>query len=234
MAKKKQEEIPRSFYYDGRKKKWNKENFTHPDRPTPNMVEWWLQEWNNTEGYPEQENALDKLFVNLCPNNTDLNDVLIKVCTLNDFYSTNIYGVTKVAKKIKELSIDSRLNSSVRDTAIVQDLDEAVKKETGKSIYSFATKYCSHHKPNIYPIYDSYVDLLLRYYRDNEGLLSAIRFDDNDLSNYDTFCKVIDAFRQFYGLQQYSVKEIDKYLWQVGKKCFPKWKNSENNDDVVE
>jgi hypothetical protein len=33
------------------------------------------------------------------------------------------------------------------------------------NFYSFATKYCSHHKPEMYPIYDSYVDKMLGYFK---------------------------------------------------------------------
>ena len=37
---------------------------------------------------------------------------------------------------------------------------------TGKTRnhYSFASKYCSHHFPEDYPIFDSYVEKMLRFY----------------------------------------------------------------------
>lgn len=223
MSNKKQKQIPESHYYDGKVNKWKFENFTPPDVPTSELVDFWCQEWKNTEGYSERESALNQLFKKYCPYNIELNDILIKVCTLNDFYSTNIYNVAKVAKEIKNISIDERLKSQERDVSIVVDLISAVKNATKKSNYSFATKYCSHHKPDIYPIYDSYVDLLLRYYRDNWGFGGVCQFKDNDLKNYNTFCNVIDKFQEYYNLEKYSIKDIDKFLWQVGKKHFPKW-----------
>lgn len=83
-----------------------------------------------------------------------MDDVLIKVCSLNDFYSTNLYSPFRVAKHIVSLNIDDRLNNN--DLDLVNDIAK-VKINDDKMInfYSFATKYCSHHKPIKYPIYDS-------------------------------------------------------------------------------
>ena len=32
---------------------------------------------------------------------------------------------------------------------------------------------------------------------------------------------VINEFQRFYRLERFSVKELDRYLWQLGKKYFP-------------
>ena len=121
------------------------------------------------------------------------------------------------------MNVDERLKSSKRDTSIVDEMVAEVKRITGRSAYSFATKYCSHHKPELYPIYDSYVDILLRYYRDHNT--KGFCFADKDLQHYASFCKVEQRFAECYGLNlpEFTAKEIDKFLWQVGKKCFPKW-----------
>ena len=44
----------------------------------------------------DYEKALDKLFMDLCKFNDNIEDILIKCSTLNDFYSTNIYDVFKI------------------------------------------------------------------------------------------------------------------------------------------
>lgn len=219
---KKQKAISDSHYFDGRSKCWKTENIKdYPiARPSKALVEKWLTNWDKTEGYPEQEQALDKLFFDLVPHNTDLNDILIKACTLNDFYSTNIYKIINVAKIIKEMDVDSILVGNEPHPEIVDVLNEKVFKETGRHIYSFASKYFSHHKPDLYPIYDSYVDKLLRYYRDTDEFYA---FTDDHLQQYKGFCDVIDHFKAYYGLQEYTVKDIDKMLWQMGKKHFPKY-----------
>jgi len=105
---------------------------------------------------------LNKLFFETYPLNNDLDDVLIKVCSLNDFYSTNIFSPFSVAKHIVSLGIDESL---ARNDLEIVNIIAKVKMNGGKikNFYSFATKYCSHHKPTVYPIYDSYVDKMLMY-----------------------------------------------------------------------
>lgn len=217
-------EIHDSYYYDGRKKRWKIENFQNgcPPKPSPEVIEEWKINWENTEGNMEQERALKKLFTELLPQNSDLEDVLIKVCTLNDFYSTNIYNVFSVAKVIKDMNFDNTFNSDEALPKRVDELNDKVYKATKKHIYSFASKFFSHHRPDIYPIYDSYVDKLLRYYRDEYQFFS---FKDENLLEYEGFYEVYIRFKEYFGLTQFTAKDIDKFLWQVGKHHFPKYKD---------
>ena len=220
----KAKKIPDSYYYDGRKKKWKIENINGKiERPCKEVMDKWLKMWDEKEGYIEQENALDKLFFQLCPENSELDDILIKCCTLNDFYSTNIYKVLKVAQIIREMGVDLVIKSDKRNPAFVEELCNRVKNATGRGIYSFATKYMSHHRPDLYPIYDSFVAKILRYFRDNEGFKDVDNFSDDELENYTSFCRIIDNFKVYFSLQNYSVKDVDKLLWQMGKYHFPKY-----------
>lgn len=185
-------------------------------RPCSEELEKGLLSWQQLEDYVVQEEALDELFLRRCPENRSLSDVLLKVATLNTFYSTNIFTVTPVARHILKLDIDSRLAAG--DLTLVEDLQRIEIGGKGKRFYSFATKYCSHHAPHSFPIYDSYVDKILRYFRDTDGFCD---FRNVELKSYKRFCEIIFHFRDAYGLQEYSVKDIDKYLWQLGKKYFP-------------
>ena len=56
-----------------------------------------------------QEQCLNKLFHELLPLNNDISEILIKSSVLNDFYSTNIFTIYPVAKKIQSLDIDKYL-----------------------------------------------------------------------------------------------------------------------------
>jgi len=47
-------------------------------------------------------------------------------------------------------------------------------------------------------------------------------FKKSDLKHYPTYHEILIQFRNFYGLEEFTLKEIDKYLWQAGKKYFPK------------
>ena len=187
-----------------------------PD-PSIDQVEFYLEKWDGLENYHLQEDALNKLFFELCPKNTDVIDILLKASTLNDFYSTNIFSIYPVAKHICDLDIDARLIAG--DVTLIGDIQYVTIGDTLKNFYSFASKYCSHHNPLEYPIYDSYVDEVLRYFRNN-GDFSDFR--DGDLKDYAKFKSILIDFRTFYGLDKYNLKQIDQYVWQLGKDYFPK------------
>ena len=90
------------------------------ERPTKNIIRKYLENWENLENYVLQESSLTKLFKETYPENNDMNDVLIKVCSLNDFYSTNIFSPFLVAKHIVALNIDARLQSG--DLSLVNEI----------------------------------------------------------------------------------------------------------------
>ena len=144
--------------------------------------------------------------------------MLIKVCSLNDFYSTNIYSPFSVAKHIVNLNIDQKLHDN--DLSLVNELALVeIKKGHTRNFYSFATKYCSHHRPDIFPIYDQYVGrLLMKFKRDDKFAI----FVKPELKNYSRFNEILMEFRDFYSLEEFCLKDIDKYLWQAGKEYFSK------------
>ena len=187
-------------------------------RPSTKQVSIYLEKWDSLENYVSQESSLRKLFAETYPRNVDMDDVLIKVCSLNDFYSTNIFYPFTVAKRIVDLDIDQRL--SKRDLTLVNDL-AVVKVNDQKTInfYSFATKYCSHHFPECYPIYDSFVEKMLMRFKRVDNFF---KFKKDDLRHYPTYHTVLTQFSRFYGLDSFTLKQIDKYLWQAGKDNFPK------------
>lgn len=186
--------------------------------PSAEQVEFYLAQWDSLEDYRLQEDALNRLFFELSPANKNISDILLKVSVLNDFYSTNIFKVFPVAKHILSLEIDDRLRHG--DVTLVDDIKKVVIGGRTLNFYSFATKYCSHHKPLDYPIYDSYVDEVLRYYRKQEGFAT---FRNDDLRNYPRFKSILEEFRSFYQLYKYNLKELDKYIWQLGKTHFNKY-----------
>lgn len=186
--------------------------------PSVEQAEHYLALWDSLEDYHLQEDALDRLFFTLCHGNESISDILLKVSVLNDFYSTNIFKVYPVAKHILALHIDERLQKG--DVTLVDDIKTVTINGKTLNFYSFATKYCSHHNPLDYPIYDSYVDEVLRYYRKADRFAS---FQNGDLKEYACFKAILEAFRSFYHLDKYNLKDLDKYLWQLGKKYFNKY-----------
>ena len=190
-------------------------------RPTIQSVMEYLDKWTRLPGYTEQEEALLLLFRDTFPFNNRLSEVLIKCSTLNDFYGTNIFAVYPLAKHIVRLEIDSRLANG--DPTLVNDisLGHGITSRSGKELhlFSFATKYCSHHNPRDFPIFDSYVEKLLIHFKNVDRFSS---FRNDELRDYLVFKKAIMDFSKAYSLDEFNLKQIDQYLWQFGKDVFPK------------
>jgi len=192
----------------------------HVEIPSPSAVEVdrYVKQWDGLDNYVQQESSLHKLFTETYPHNTDMDDILIKVCSLNQFYSTNIFDVFRVADHIRKSGIDRYLRDD--DMSGVNAL-ASVTMNGGKTknFYSFASKYFSHHRPEIYPIYDYYVEKVLLYFYRVDKFHS---FTKADLKDYRRFTETIQVFRRHYGLDKYSIKDIDRYLWQLGKEYYPR------------
>ena len=188
--------------------------------PTPNkkIMEEYLNKWDNLEEhYLWQEGSLDKLFHKDYKYNTDLNEILIKCSCLNDFYSTNIFSIYPIAKKIFELKIDKRLKEG--DPTLVNDIARITINDKEKYFYSFSSKYCSHHNNNEFPIYDYFVDRMFMYFKKRDNFSS---FKQADLKDYVKFKKILIEFKKYYNIDEYNLRDIDKYLWIAGKEYFPK------------
>lgn len=186
-------------------------------------IKRYVDKWDNTEEYTMQEQALQMLFLNKRDNHLSSDDLLIKCSALNDFYSTNIFKVYYVVLHyMKVANLAERLDAG--DISLVDDLRKVnvpQKDQNGAIIrwrtidyYSFATKFCSHHNPEAFPIYDSNVEYTLKTFRSRDN---RIRFANRDLRNYQKFVDIVKTFQQEYDLKQYDFKAIDCYLWQLGK-----------------
>lgn len=60
---------------------------------------------------------------------------------------------------------------------------------------------------------------MLLHYRSADGFNN---FDKGDLKNYERFIKIIKSFQRFYKLKNYSLRELDIFLWLAGKEWFPR------------
>lgn len=187
-------------------------------RPNKEIIKEYLVKWDNLEDhYIWQESSLDKLFHKDYKYNTDLNEILIKCSCLNDFYSTNIFLIYPVAKNIFDLKIDKRLEQG--DPSLVNDIARVNISGKEKTFYSFASKYCSHHNNIEFPIYDYFVDRMLVYFQKKDKFSN---FKRDDLKDYVKFKNILVDFKKFYDIDEFNLRDIDKYLWIAGKEYFPK------------
>jgi hypothetical protein len=180
--------------------------------PTPALVREYIRRFD--EG---RDGRVDKALLELFrtfPQNDRQEHVLFKVLGLNALYSTGIIAVQSVAKHILSLNIDAKLGEGaaelVNQIARVPMRDGKIRRN-----YSFASKYCSWHMPDAYPIFDSVVSKMIGEYQ------RVDRFAEytwqHELSDYLTFKRAVEAFQQRYDLGAFSYKELDKFLWSYGK-----------------
>jgi hypothetical protein len=172
----------------------------------------------------EPDPALNLLF-DKYPKNIDFDHVLLKVVALNALYSTMIRVNSKltptvydVARHIVDRNIDADLDEGSESLVDRIANTEQIAKSLGKEKqynYAFATKYCSFHRPNFYPIHDSRVNEYLWHLR-NLGKLS--QFKRMDLWAYSKFKKIVDEFRERYNLQEFTYKQVDAFLYYEGGK----------------
>jgi hypothetical protein len=139
--------------------------------------------------------------------------VLNKVVVINRLYSTSIYDVDGMARKILNLRFDSRVKKA--DLSLVHDIaspDANYSKNTNYN-YSFATKYCNWHAKESYPIFDSVVKKVISKYN-REYAFSDVRV--KDYCEYSAWKQIIDEITELLSIEDYRYKKADKYLWALG------------------
>lgn len=112
-----------------------------------------------------------------------------------------------MAKHIQSLNLDQDLNDHLPNA-----VDRIARVNIGgkqRNFFSFASKYCSWHDPEHYPISDSFVENVLRGYRD---LYEFDKFRNSDLRNYARFKMIVENFRNYFGLTKFGLKKLDKFL----------------------
>ncbi len=188
-------------------------------KPSSKQIRLYLKSWKKDERYFLSEDCLNNLFLQTYPKNLKLEEVLTKVCTLDVMYSAGASRwFFEVSENIKKLNIDEKLEKGDLEVVnLIAKINTTKRKE--RNLYSFATKYCNHHRPEHYPIYDSYVEKTLSHFNKYNG--KFIDYPIKELKNYKFFKETILKFRDFYNLREFTLREIDIYLWLLGKKYFP-------------
>ena len=184
------------------------------EKPTKQLIEKYGKQFEQKNS--EDEEAIKELC-KIFPGNKDYKGVLLKSIVINKLYSTQIIAIKNVARHIFDLDIDARLNQG--DVQVVDQIAKLTINGKGRRNYAFATKYCSFHNPSSYPIYDSFVDKVLRAYQRQD------RFSPQPLGNlkdYRRFKEVLQEFVNFYGLGKPSARELDYFLYGFGNEKFAK------------
>ena len=184
-------------------------------RPSPAEVQKYLALWDEGSN-AKLDVALRTLFTTM-PGNTDVGEVAVKLAALNGLYSTNILALFNVAAHIAGLGIDLRLAKGEADPDLIEEIATVEFRGKTRRNYSFATKYCSFHRPDLYPIYDSLVAQVLNTLLQQGESFDSFVPGERWRTNYAIWHRSVTKLRIHYGLEAYSIRDIDKYLWLVAK-----------------
>jgi hypothetical protein len=130
--------------------------------PTEDLVRAACKEFDRDNRVIEE--ALRELFGQY-PRNGDLRHVLLKCVALNALYSTQIPVHSEKIPNVVNMAEHIQRNSREIDGGVADGSPGVVDKIANIAVpgkpercnCSFATKYCSWHKPEAYPIWDSHV-----------------------------------------------------------------------------
>jgi hypothetical protein len=187
--------------------------------PSRDHVKAACEEFDRAEGLIEA--ALAELFT-AYPQNTAEPCVLLKVVALNSLYSTRIPLYSSTTSDVMDMVRHIYQRGDAIDAALAGGVPEIVNQiarpeVTGKKAYqhfSFATKYCSWHRPECYPIWDSRVEAYLLWLQKAWGFAKDFKVEGS--WKYSAFLEVITRFRMQYGLDGFSFKQLDKFLYRAG------------------
>lgn len=136
---------------------------------------------------------------------------LKQIIMINSKYSTHLsFGLSTKPDESGELadfiisdSFQSRIMTKDKDIAakIVVELSRAAKTY-GRDLLSFASKYCHHCNPNMYPIFDSVNERYLKDHYSYSGKRDYRKYMDA----YSLFCKDI-------GVDLDSTTDKEKGFW---------------------
>lgn len=184
--------------------------------PTSDLVRKYNSKFDDDPDVAIADSTVRNLFDEF-PRNDNLEHVLRKVIILNQLYNARLWTTATlvVARRIVELKIDVRLNN--HDLDLVSDIALNIIKGKTWHFNSFASKYCSFHQPDFYPMIDQYVCRLLNSYRRD---LSFVAFRSVEFKDYRRFYEIVCQFKTHFKLDEFSLKEIDKFLWAYGTELF--------------
>lgn len=210
-----------------------------------------LAEQNQPTDNKVSEEILEYFFqtCGFLKKNDNLKIVLIKVTLLNAFYRTTIDNINlvAVARYICSLGFDEMIdqNRGEPNYDLVERIAYHQKEKSIKignmdfvniraktrngiqmhlnNMYSFATKYCAWHQPDIYPIVDSYAKGVIYHLANNnkelKERLKEKRVTHAMLNDYRTYCHIYRELRTLLENkvhQKISLKELDICLWSLG------------------
>ncbi len=181
--------------------------------PTSHLVEEAIARFDAENKTCEQ--ALAELFSHYHANDKPAH-VLLKVVALDRLYSTHLPNVYDVTDHIYQQAPDVDAALAVGSPDVVDRIANITTGAKPRANYSFASKYCSWHNQAAYPIWDLCVRTYFLKLRSQNPSLPFPRPEGYLWDHYHEFLALVTGFRDYCGLQAFTFKQIDKFLYQEG------------------
>ena len=229
----------------------NRKYFHGMDLNTPSKEECdkYNKLWDiyNTKGKYNHEEILDEAFLKRYKSHNDVFGMYVKCVLLDKFYSTNV----KYIDKLVEHYINLETTKTTETTEYNSYFEEQIKSDNPdkfkfvdelkkvkvtedeiKNLLSFSSKYCRRYAPLDFPIYDTIVKDVLKYYLYKTDFYEG-KPPKNWEKDYVQYKQVVDKFIEKYKFIKDYVM-LDKYLWALGKQQetgVQYYKDLESGDD---
>lgn len=190
-----------------------------------------MGEWKKDElRIPEE--AINDLCTDKNKSQTDINRVIAKISIINQIYSTRVKNIdtywlakliTSNGEKLKKFIYSNEPEKRVKAVHIIANSKKETNDENMKKMnnhYSFATKYCSFHNPDAFPIYDSYISAVVKA---NAGKGCEKVTNITSFNSYGNFCKAMGELKKTFSQKlnkNITAKEFDQFLWLYFKEKF--------------
>lgn len=186
--------------------------------------------------FEDEQSVREEAIRTICEQYRDATEeckILTKVILINQIYSTRLNNnlpavnseengkgpitIDVYTLSHKLASISSRLIEYFSDDSApceaVELINSILPPDKYKRVTSFASKYCSWHNPEKYPIYDNISkEFLYRYLKKYK---SGVTW--NKLECYESFCKYYNVLKGEEFARKRTTKELDQFIWQYGK-----------------
>lgn len=174
--------------------------------PTESVIQSVLERYEKSDRCAEEKRIIS--FFRQLPFNKSKNDVLLKATALKSFMGNPSLHLPFITHYIlSEKNFDSKLQRGVKSI-----VDGITASSRAKWKYaSFARQYCAFHKPEFY--LGAGWSLALVMYERLYHFMQGERFPTT--IRYAEYTKPFRIFRDFYGLAQYSLLDLQHFLQQL-------------------
>lgn len=162
--------------------------------------------------YLERQEQVRQLFEENRVNQNQMYHVLLKIRAIDNLYGTNTHNKNDLAERISHIhDIDDRLREG--DITLIHDIADLMHnngQEITDEQFTFASRFCTLHQPELFPLYDALmaktiVILRKEHIIDNRISLSVIKHNPQELAVIYNVLKEILGMPLLSYLQLYNV-----------------------------